>query len=111
MSATPTGCEAAAPQGRRQRTRCGQPGRPRIPGGCSPSHAQALDDAAVLQVFLDDLVDVSAVDIRVPDRVRINDDARTLLAAVEAAGLVDAELARPGEAEFLHAALSVIAQL
>src|SRR5437764_14440875 len=81
-----------------------------MPGGCWPSHAQALDDAAVLQVLLDDLVDISTVDVRIPDRLRINDDARAFLAAIEATGLVDADLARPGEAELFHAALGVVAQ-
>src|SRR2546423_3974056 len=80
-------------------------------GGYSPSHPQPLDDAAVLQVLLDDLVDVGVVEVRVPDAFRIDHDARPLLAAIEAAGLVDADLAFAGETELLDAALGVIADL
>src|SRR5262245_18961623 len=72
-------------------------------------HPQAFDDAAVPQVLLDDLVDVGLVDIGVPDRVRVDDDAGTLLAAIEAARLVDAHLAFTGHAERLDAALGVVA--
>src|SRR5438045_7916560 len=79
--------------------------------GCSPSHPQALDHAAVLQVLLDSLIDVGAVEVGVPDRVGIDDDARTLLAAIETARLVDADLAFAREAEFLDALLRVIADL
>src|SRR5688572_24761696 len=76
-----------------------------------PSKAQPFDHAAVLQVLLDDLVDVRAVDVRVPDRVRVDHHARTFLAAVEATRLVDPDLALPGEPELLDALLGVIAQL
>src|SRR6266850_2045797 len=85
--------------------------RRRIPYGCSPSHLQALDHAAVLEVLLDDLVDVGAIDVGVPDRVRVDHDAGAFLAAVEAARLVDADLAFTGEAELLDAALGVVADL
>src|SRR5258707_1153257 len=52
-------------------------------------HPQPLDDTAVLEVLLDDLVDVGLVDVGVPDRVGVDDNARAFLAAVEAARLVD----------------------
>ena len=50
------------------------------------------------EVLLDDLVDVRLVDVGVPDRLGVDDDARAFLAAVEAARLVDADLAGPGRA-------------
>src|SRR5260221_7634348 len=78
---------------------------------CAASHPQAFDDAPVFQVLLDDLVDVGAVHVGVPDGVRIDHHARALLAAVEAAGLVDAHLPLPREAELLHALLGVVAHL
>ncbi len=71
----------------------------------------ALDHAAVLEVLLDDLVDVGAIDVGVPDRVRIDHDAGAFLATVQAAGLVDADLAFAGEPELLHPALGVVADL
>src|SRR3954470_20114267 len=74
-------------------------------------HPEPLDDTAVLQVFFDDLVDVRLVDIGVPDRVGIDDDAGTFLAAVEAARLIDADLAFAREAELLDALLRVVADL
>src|SRR3990170_5000308 len=83
-----------------------------FPTGTRPHlHPQAFDDAPVLQVLLDDLVDVGLVDVGVPDRVRVHHDARSFLAAVEAAGLVDPHLAFAGEAELLDAAFRVGAQL
>src|SRR3989449_7415317 len=78
-------------------------------GGGTHLHAQALDDAAVPQVLLDDLVDVGAVDIGVPDRVRVDHHAGAFLAAIEAPGLVDAHFPGAGKAEFLDALLGVIA--
>src|ERR1035437_9528500 len=64
----------------------------------------------MLPVFLDDLVDVMLVDIGVPDFFRVHHDAGAFLAAVEATRLVDARVAFPGEPEFLHALLGVVAQ-
>src|SRR5262249_27528322 len=75
------------------------------------SHPQPLDHAPVAQVLVDDLVDVALVDIGVPDRVGVDDHAGALLAAVEAAGLVDSYLALAGEPELFHALLGVVAHL
>ena len=54
----------------------------------SRSTISPLDDVPV-----DDLVDVGAVDVGVPDGVGIDDEHGSFLAAVEAARLVDAHLA------------------
>ena len=69
---------------------------------------QALDDLALLQVRIDDLVDVVLVDIGVPGGVGIDHRDRAAGAAVQAAGLVDADPARPGEALGLDARLAVV---
>src|SRR5688572_23685928 len=82
------------PTGYRLRIRCGRPGRRRARGGYSPAlHPEALDDAAVLQMLFDDLVDVGLIDVRVPDRIGVDHDAGTFLAAIEAARLIYADLA------------------
>src|SRR5581483_2548035 len=60
-------------------------------------------------MLLDDLLDVFLVDVGVPDAFGIDDDARALFAAIEAAGLVDAHVAGPRELELLHALLRVVA--
>src|SRR5512139_473573 len=57
---------------------------------CS-SDLQALYYLAVFEVRLDDLVDVALIDIGVPDRLRLNRHHRTVVAAVHAAGRVDAD--------------------
>src|SRR6185503_20873409 len=66
------------------------------------SDSKSFDDAAVQEVLLDDFVDVGAVDVGIPDRLRIDHDAGPLLAAIEAARLVDAHLALACETERLH---------
>jgi hypothetical protein len=53
--------------------------------------AEALDGAAVEEVFLHDLFGVAGFGEAVPDGVRINDEDGAVLALVEAAGLVDAD--------------------
>src|SRR5689334_3083017 len=55
---------------------------------------EALDDAAVLEVRVDDLVDVVAVDVGVPDRLGIDDRHGAAGTAVQAPGFVDAHLSR-----------------
>src|SRR5687767_8411728 len=72
-------------------------------------HPQALDHPSVHYVLFDDLVDVRLVDVGVPDRVGIDDHAGAFLAAVEAARLVHAHLARARQAERLDAALGILA--
>src|SRR6185436_13353849 len=95
---------------RRLRIRCGLRDPRRARAACWRAlHPEPFDDAAVLEMFLDDLVDVGLVDVGVPDRFRVDDDAGAFLAAVEAARLVDADLAFAGETELLHPFLGVVA--
>ena len=54
--------------------------------------AEALDGAVVEEVLGDDLVDVLEVDVAVPDGFGVDDDYGTMLALVEAAGLVGADV-------------------
>src|ERR1700741_2681819 len=68
---------------------------------------QPLDAAALDQVCLQHLVDVFLGRAAVPDAFRINHQVRSQLAAVEAAGVVDAHVLQP---EVLAAGLHVVAQ-
>src|SRR4029450_8862940 len=54
--------------------------------------AKPFDDFAFHKMAVDDLVNVVCIDVGVPDAVGVDDDARTLLAAIQAAGLVDSNL-------------------
>ena len=51
---------------------------------------QALHRAAFDQVRLDNLRHIRRTDVAVPDRLRIDDEIRPMLALVQASGLVDA---------------------
>src|SRR5688572_25488609 len=81
------------------------------PGTGAHLHPQSFYDAPVLQVLLDDLVDIGLIHVCVPDAIGINHDARPVFTAVEATGLVDADLPFAREAERLDARLRVIARL
>src|SRR4051812_24653057 len=94
----------------RPRSRSGPRLRRRRRARPARSYPQALHDPAVLEMLLDDLVDVGLVHVGVPDLLRIHHDAGAFLAAVEAAGLVDAHGARARKAELLDALLGVVAQ-
>src|SRR5688572_15618639 len=72
---------------------------------------QAFDHLPILEVRFDDLVDVVLVDIGVPDRFGVDHDHGPRGAAVEAAGLVDADLARTGQALRLHLCLAPVKRL
>src|SRR5687768_10098201 len=72
---------------------------------------QALDHAPLLQVRVDDLVDIVLVDIGVPDGLGVHHGDRAAGATVEAAGLVDAHAARPGQPQRLDARLAMIERL
>lgn len=60
------------------------------------------------QVLIDDFIDILLINIAVPDRFRIHDHDRPLLAAIQTAGLVDANFAGAGHAERLDALLAVV---
>lgn len=55
--------------------------------------AEALDRFAAEDVGFDNLVDVGLGDVPIPDRVRVDDDVGTVLALIEAAGLIGAYFA------------------
>ncbi|SIT37078.1 hypothetical protein BN2475_100111 [Paraburkholderia ribeironis] len=121
--APPARCRAA--ECRSRAARLADPARPRScrPGRRSDTSScvrswrrllidfQTLDDLAVGEMGVDDLVDVGFVDVRVPDAFRIHDERRAELAAIEATGLVDAHLAGAGEAKCLHAFFRVLLHL
>ena len=58
-------------------------------------------------MLLDDLLDVFLVNIVVPDFFRIDDDHRTLIATIHAAGLVDPDLATAFQFELADAILGI----
>src|SRR5688572_1279841 len=62
-------------------------------------------------MLVDDLVDVLAIHVGIPDRIGVDHHDRALLAAVEASRLIDAHLAGPGELQALDAVLGVVAHL
>src|SRR5690606_3067930 len=70
-----------------------------------------FDGLAVLEMGFDDFVDVFLVDEGVPDSFRIHDHDRALVAAIEAAGAVDAHLAFAGQLERLDPVLGVGPQI
>ena len=65
--------------------------------------AQALDGTVVEEMFGDDLLDVTRVDVAVPDGLGIDHDDGAVLALIEAAGLVGADVVL--EAGFLDGVL------
>jgi len=54
-------------------------------------HAEPLHGAAAHQVLFDDCSGIGRLDIAVPDGLGIDDDGWSVLALVQAAGLVDAD--------------------
>jgi hypothetical protein len=82
-----------------------------LPNTTTLLNPQPLYDASVFQVFLNDLVDIFLVDIRVPDVFRINYYHGTLIATVEAAGIINPHsFIFAVEFERFNAFLRVIAQ-
>jgi hypothetical protein len=59
-------------------------------------------------VRFDDLIDIGFVDVGIPGSLRVDDANRPLLAAIEAAGLVDPYLVRPGQPQFPDPVLGII---
>jgi hypothetical protein len=58
-------------------------------------------------MLVNDFIDVFLIDIGVPDAFGINHQYRSFLATVQAAGLVDADLARAIQVKRLDAALGM----
>jgi hypothetical protein len=78
-----------------------------IPSLSRASYFQSLDDAAVNQMLLNDFLDVFLINVAVPDFFRVNDDDRTLVAAIHATRLVDADPATAFELQLADAVLGV----
>ena len=70
--------------------------------------AKPFDNFALHEVRVDDLVDVVLIDVRVPDAFRIHHDTRPLVATVEAARLVDPDLAFTVQAHLLDPRLRML---
>lgn len=62
-----------------------------------------------MEMFIDDLVDVFAINIAVPDFVGIDHEHRAEFAAVKATGRIDAHLALAGKPQLLDPGLGVLA--
>src|SRR5262249_6524286 len=92
------------PAARNQRRRQG-------PGLPSSLDLQSLDDAAVLDVLVNDLVDVFAVDVGVPDAFGINHHDGALFAAIHTSGRIDPALALARQPKLLDLALGVFADI
>src|SRR5437763_10558450 len=81
---------------------------------CWPSsrrrlNLQAFDYTSVLQMLADYFVHILLVHVRIPNLFRIHDDDRTLLAAIQAAGHVDARLAFTRQTQCFHFAFRILA--
>ena len=63
------------------------------------------------QMLFDDLVHIFLIDIGIPDPIGINDYYRTLFAAIETPGGIDANRPWTGYAQSLAAQFGVITQL
>lgn len=69
---------------------------------------QVLHDTAIDKMLFDNLLDVGAVLIGVPDCVRIHDHYRTFTATIKAAGRIDPHAALARDVEILGAALGIL---
>ena len=72
-------------------------------------YSQPLDHPAMYQVFLQDFVDIFAVNVGVPDTFRIDDDYRSCITAVKTSRRVDPYTTLACNAKQLAALLGVIA--
>src|SRR5690606_28090763 len=68
---------------------------------------QAIDRLAADEVRVDDFVYVALIEVGVPDSLRIDDEHRAFLAAIQASRLVDANLAGACQPELLDTLLGV----
>src|SRR3989338_8196081 len=75
------------------------------------SDFQAFNDAPVLQMLFDDLIEIPFILEGVPDAFRINHDDRAFVAAIHASGGVDADVVlAAGNTKFLDLVLDVVAR-
>jgi hypothetical protein len=63
---------------------------------------------AIDQVGIDDVVDIGFIDVCIPGALGVDDANGAFLAAIEATGLVNAHLARPGQAQLFYAVLCIL---
>ena len=73
------------------------------------SDLQAVYGFACNEVLIDDFVDIGMIDVLVPGFFRIDDQHGPILAAVQAACGVDADLSWPANPQLLAALLGVVA--
>jgi len=76
----------------------------------SSLYLQARYDVASHQVVFNDLINIVAVFIGVPNRLRVNDTNRTLRTSVQATGAIYPNFPSAGEPEFLAALLGIVPQ-
>jgi hypothetical protein len=69
---------------------------------------QTLDHTPLDEVLVDNFIHVLAIQIGVPDRLGIHHHDRAFLAAIQAAGGIDAHPALPRDAKRLAALLGVV---
>ena len=74
------------------------------------SDFQALNHIAFDQVFIDDFIDIVFIDVGIPRFFRVNDDDRSLVATIQATGVVDADFFLAAQLQRFNALLGVIAQ-
>src|SRR3972149_1084846 len=76
------------------------------------SDFQAFNDAPVLQMLFDDLIEIPFILEGVPDAFGINHDDRAFIAAIHASGGVDADVVLAvGNIKLLDLVLDVVARL
>ena len=69
---------------------------------------QTLDYPSVDQMLANNLFYITLIYIGIPDRIRVHDHHRTLLATVKASGRIDADTSLAGYAQFLAASFRKI---
>jgi len=65
---------------------------------------------AMHKMLLDDLVDICAIAVGIPDRLRVDHAYRPLRTSIQATGTVDPHTPLPGYAQFLDLLLGVVTQ-
>lgn len=73
--------------------------------------SEPIDEPPLYQVAVDDFIEILSIDIGVPDGLRVNHGHRAQLAAVQTARVIDPDLTRSRDTEFLATLLHVIARL
>lgn len=74
------------------------------------SDSQPFHNPPVLQMLLDDLVDILAVNIAVPDRFRVHDYYRSFRTAIETSRGIDPDATLAAKPQFLAALLGIVTE-